>query len=262
MIRRTLAALMLVLVFGSSSSIAQETPAKQAKLRWFGQSFFQLETSAGKRIVFDPHAIPEFGRPMVSADLILCSHMHDDHTQLQAVDNAKSARVFNGLKEVVKGRPPEWNLLDEKIGTIRVQTVGTFHDADNGLQRGRNSIFLIEVDGLRFCHLGDLGHELSADQLRQIGKVDVLMIPVGGTYTINGEQAKAVVATIKPRLYIVPMHYGVPGYFDLNGPEEFLDQQKNISKMLGTNELVIPLALTAEQPTIALLNWRTLVPKK
>ena len=88
-------------------SAGAQSPGKAFKLRWFGQSFFQLETPTGKKIVFDPHAIPEFGRPVVSADVILISHLHNDHAQPEVVEGYKAARVFYGLKEKAKGRAPE-----------------------------------------------------------------------------------------------------------------------------------------------------------
>src|SRR5918912_1222522 len=105
---RTLLALSFALALPAAAA------AQDAKLtlRWFGQSFFQLETAAGKRVVFDPHAIPEFGRPVVKADIVLCSHLHDDHTQLGAVEDAKAARVFYGLA-AKKGKPADWNKVDE-----------------------------------------------------------------------------------------------------------------------------------------------------
>lgn len=234
---------------------AQE-PTKKFTVRWHGQSFFSLETPGGKKLAFDPHLIPEFGRQLVKADIIVCSHLDNDHTQIMAVEDSKAARVFYGMEEGKKGRPAEWKKIDEKVGTIRVRTVGTFHDANDGLTRGKNSAFLVEADGLTFCHLGDLGHELTAQQLKQIGKVDVLMVPVGGVYTINGEQAKKVVAQIKPRLYVLPMHYGVPGYDDLQTPDEFLDGQANVKKMLDTNELVIPADAKADAATVVLLGWK------
>jgi L-ascorbate metabolism protein UlaG (beta-lactamase superfamily) len=234
---------------------AQE-PEKKLALRWFGQSFFQLETSAGKRIVFDPHAIPDFGRPIVKADIILCSHLHDDHTQLGSVEDAKAARIFYGLEEPKKGRPADWKKVDEMVGKVRVRTVPLYHDAEEGLARGKNSAWVVEADGLTFCHLGDLGHELTAGQVKLIGKVDVLMVPVGGIYTLNGELAKKVVAQIKPRLYVIPMHYGVPGYEDLLPADEFLDGQANVKKLTSTNELVIPADAKADAPTIVLLGWK------
>jgi L-ascorbate metabolism protein UlaG (beta-lactamase superfamily) len=120
------------------------------------------------------------------------------------------------------------------------------------------------MNGLVLCHLGDLGHELLPEQVKAIGKVDVLMIPVGGIYTINGEQAQKVVEQLKPRLYVLPMHYGVPGYDDLAGPEEFLDGVKKdrVRKLLDTNELVVPVDAKADAPQIVLLGWRKGEPKK
>ena len=230
--------------------------AKALKLRWYGQSYFQLETLAGKKIVFDPHAIPEFGRPIVSADVILCSHLHNDHAQPELVEGYKTARTLFGLKEI-KGRTPDWVRIDEKIGAIAIRTVGTYHDAENGMAKGKNTIFIVQVDGLTFCHLGDLGHELSEDQVKAVGKIDVLMMPIGGTYTINGDQAKKVAAALKPRLFIVPMHYGVPGYDDLNGPEEFLDGLKNVKRTPLSNELAIAPDAKADEPTVMLLSWKS-----
>jgi L-ascorbate metabolism protein UlaG (beta-lactamase superfamily) len=246
---------LFVLATVALAAPAQD-PAGAVKLRWYGQSFFQLETSLGKSIVFDPHAIPEFGRHVVQADVVLCSHLHNDHTQIGILQEPKVARIFYGLEEVKKGRPPEWKKIDEKVGQVRVRTVGTYHDPDEGLTRGKNAVFVVEADGLVFCHLGDLGHELSAAQLKAIGPVDVLMVPVGGIYTLNGGQAKRVVAQLKPRLYVLPMHYGVPGYDELLPADEFLDGQDNVRKMTDTNELVIPLDAKAEKYTIILLGWK------
>jgi L-ascorbate metabolism protein UlaG (beta-lactamase superfamily) len=235
---------------------------KPLKLRWFGQSFFQLETTRGFKIVFDPHAIPQFGRPIVKADYVLISHLHNDHNQAEILEPApKESDIFRGVVEPKPGRS-DWKQYNEKRGQITFRTVATYHDPVNGMQRGKNSIWVVEADGLVFCHLGDLGHELTAEQAKAIGKVDVLMIPIGGTYTINGEQAKKVVEQLKPRLYVIPMHYGVPGYEDLLGPDEFLEGQKNVKKMTATNELDIPAKMEADAPTIVLLGWTKLDLKK
>jgi len=252
-----------------------EEPKKDAvalKLRWYGQSFFQLETLKGFKIVFDPHAIPVFGRPLVKADYVLISHPHNDHNLVEALEGREPKKdgkaaakmdsdVYHGVVEPKPGRQ-EWKPVDEKRGQIRFRNLGTFHDAVNGLQRGKNSVWIVEVDGLVFCHLGDLGHELTPEQVKAIGKVDVLMIPVGGIYTLNGDQAKTVVEQIKPRLYVLPMHYGVPGFDDLLGPEEFLGGQKNVKKMTNTNELVIAPDQKADTPTVVLLGWTKEAPKE
>jgi L-ascorbate metabolism protein UlaG (beta-lactamase superfamily) len=113
----------------------------------------------------------------------------------------------------------------------------------------------VEVDGLRIVHLGDLGHLLSDKMVKEIGDVDVLMIPVGGIYTINGSEAKKVVAQLKPRQYILPMHYGTKVFDDVLPPDEFLDEQKNFKK-LPTNTLEIKTDFKPAEPVIVLLDWK------
>jgi L-ascorbate metabolism protein UlaG (beta-lactamase superfamily) len=260
MVRALLAFSFLSLASGPVA--AQE---KKLTLRWHGQSFFQLETGSGQKIVFDPHAIPVFGRQIVSANVVLISHPHNDHSQPEILEDSKAARIFQGVVEGKNGKQ-DWNRIDEKVIQTRIRSMGTYHDAMNGLQRGKNSIFVVEADGLVFVHLGDLGHELTPEQVKAIGKVDVLMVPVGGIYTINGETAKKVVAQLKPRLYVVPMHYAVPGYDDLLGPDEFLEDQPEdlVKKLPDTNELVIPPDMKApDAPSIVLLGWKKAdAPKK
>ena len=251
MLRLTL--LGLLLCIGTANA---QDDAKNFTLRWYGQSFFQLTTPEGKTIVFDPHAIPEFGRNSVSADIVLCSHRHDDHTQLSAVKDVEGARVFYGLNEAQRGRSPNWNLVDEKVGAISIRTVGLYHDTARGMTHGKNAAWIVKADGLTFCHLGDLGHELSDAQLKALGSIDVLMIPVGGIYTINGGQAKRIVKQLKPRLYVLPMHYGLPGYDELLSAEEFLDGQDHVERMPKTNELMIDPKAKPDHATIVVLSWK------
>ena len=261
--RRTLLLLPLLAVAGLAPA---QDAGRKCILRWYGQSFFQIETGIGKSVVFDPHGIPAFGRHRVSADVTLISHQHNDHNQKEMLENA--GRVFEGVVADPKTMRTEWKTYDEKVGQIRVRDLGTYHDAMNGLQRGKNSVWIVEVDGLVFVHLGDLGHELTPDQVKAIGKVDVLMVPVGGIYTLNGDQAKKVVDQLKPRRYVLPMHYGVPGYDDILGPDEFLGEfdRKHVRKTPESNELVIPLDGQApEHFTVVLLGWKkgdAIPPKK
>jgi L-ascorbate metabolism protein UlaG (beta-lactamase superfamily) len=241
---------------------ATQDPGRKATLRWFGQSFFQLETSTGKLVVFDPHFIPFFGRPQVKADVTLISHLHTDHNNPDAL--VEKGQVFRGV-ELKKEGPPDWAAVDQQIGQIRIRNLGTYHDALNGMQRGKNSVWVVEADGLTFVHLGDLGHELTPDQVKQIGKVDVLMVPVGGVYTLNGEQAQKVVKQLKPRLFVLPMHYGVPMYDQLLGPDEFLlgFKKDHVLRTPATNELAIPVeAKTPDAPTVVLLGWKKAEPPK
>ena len=260
-------ALFSSLILHPSSLHSQEKKDKALTVRWYGQSFFQVEDSSGHKFAFDPHAIPAFGRVPVRADFVIVSHTHDDHAMVEMIEtNKKDARiaetdVLRGVTETKTGKQ-EWKEVDAKRGNIRVRNVATYHDTQNGLQRGKNSVFVVEVDGLFICHLGDLGHELTEAQVKAIGKVDILMIPVGGIYTINGEQAQAVMKQLKPRLFVLPMHYGVPGYDDLAGPEEFLDgvPKEKVRKEPNTNELVFPIDLKADAPTTVLLGWKKAEP--
>jgi L-ascorbate metabolism protein UlaG (beta-lactamase superfamily) len=135
--------------------------------------------------------------------------------------------------------------------------VGTFHDNVGGMERGKNAVFVLEIAGIKIVHLGDLGHSLTPEQLRRIGPVDVLMIPVGGVYTLNGSDAKAVVEQLKPRHYIIPMHYATEVYTDLLSDEAFLDEQKEGTvRKYTTNELTIdPKESVPKDPQIAVLRW-------
>lgn len=237
--------------------IAADT--RKVIIRWHGQSFFEIESSRGTRIVTDPHAIEAYGRKQVAADLVLLSHLHTDHTQLQVIEKRRGGEAPKILWGLVRtgGRTGEWNPIDEDFKDVHVRTVGVYHDNMQGLERGKNSVFIIQVDGLNIVHLGDLGHLLTAQQIREIGPVDVLMIPIGGVYTINGSEAKKVVAQLKPRQYILPMHYGTKVYDDLLPADEFLDEQdpQNVKHYNLTNKLEVESNYKPKTPIIALLGW-------
>jgi L-ascorbate metabolism protein UlaG (beta-lactamase superfamily) len=250
---RYILATFVLSMFSLGSSFAAD-PTKPV-LRWHGQSFFDLTTTKGTRIVFDPHAIDVYGRQSVAADLVLISHFHNDHTQVGILSNPGKFKVLEGLKRA--GNKVEWNLLDEKFRDVRVRTVGVYHDNAQGLEKGKNAVFVVEADGLRFVHLGDLGHVLTKEQVKEIGPVDVLMIPVGGVYTINGTDAKEVIAEIKPKKYILPMHYGTKVFDDVLPPDEFLEDQKKESvKRKDSNQLEIDPDFKPAEPEIVLLDWK------
>src|SRR5258708_3638544 len=130
---------------------------KKITVRWFGQSYFQVVSSAGTRIVFDPHLIVSYPRALTSADLVLVSHPHQDHNQLEAIENREKAKIIAGMKK--DGTKFTWNDVDEKFRDVEVTSVPLYHDKMMGLQRGKNTAFVVVIDGLRFVHLGDLGHE-------------------------------------------------------------------------------------------------------
>ena len=238
-------------------SFAPAADGKKLVLRWHGQSFFDLTTSKGTRVIFDPHAIETYGRNSLKADMICVSHFHDDHTQIGVVENYRSAKLLPGLKG--SGKKAEWNPIDEKFKDVRVRTVGTYHDDMKGMMHGLNAIFILEVDGLRIVHLGDLGHPLTKEQLAKIGPVDVLMIPCGGVYSLNGIEAKKVMAQLKPRMYVLPMHYGTKAALseELLSVDSFLEDQKRENiRMEKSNELVIDPAFKPKEPITVVLHWK------
>jgi L-ascorbate metabolism protein UlaG (beta-lactamase superfamily) len=258
---RYLAALAAGLLAAGAAPAADDAP-KEVHITWHGQSFFEIVSSKGTRIVIDPHMIPEYGKITgVKADAILMSHLHNDHTQKEVVENWQKAKLIEGLK--AKGRQTDWNAIDEQIKDVHVRSVATYHDKTQGMERGKNTIFILEMDGIRIVHLGDLGHMLSAAQIKNIGPVDVLMVPVGGVYTLNGSEAKKVVKDLKPRKYVIPMHYGTPVYDDLLPADEFLeDQKKEVVARSLENHIGVKVNYKPPEPIIVLLHWDSTFAKK
>jgi L-ascorbate metabolism protein UlaG (beta-lactamase superfamily) len=244
-------AAVALFLFGGLSSAADAPRA--VTIRWHGQSFFEIESSKGTRIAIDPHAIEAYGRTTVAADLVLISHEHNDHNQIEVIRNHERAKVIRGLKGA--GNRANWNPVDETFRDVHIRSVPSYHDPVEGMQRGKNTIFVIEVDGLHLVHLGDLGHLLTPKQIKDIGPVDALMIPVGGVYTIYGDEAKKVVEQLKPRQYILPMHYGTKVYDDLLTADNFLEDQTNVKKLL-TNKLTVESDFKPAEPIIAILDWK------
>jgi L-ascorbate metabolism protein UlaG (beta-lactamase superfamily) len=250
MMRLVAAALAGTLLAGIA--LAGDPPGK-VTIRWYGQSFFEVESSRGTRIVFDPHVIENYNPKPVAADIVLISHEHNDHNRVEIIKNAERARIFHGLRPV--GKKFDWNPIDVSERDVHIRSVGVYHDAVEGMERGKNAVFVIEVGGLRIVHLGDLGHVLTPRQIKRIGPVDVLMIPVGGVYTLNGQEAKEVVQQLKPRLYVLPMHYGTNAFDDVLPADEFLEGQKHVERLRG-NKLVVDANQHPAQPTIVMLDWK------
>jgi L-ascorbate metabolism protein UlaG (beta-lactamase superfamily) len=255
MLRSLLTLTLAVVLTGSAS-------AKNVTIKYHGQSFFVIKSSSGTVIAIDPHNIEAYGRLEIKADAVLISHFHIDHCSPEPIVDFEKTKVLYGLKNE-KGftglrKNDEFNEFDVKVKDVQIKSIGCYHDKVQGMQRGKNSIFILEVDGLRIVHLGDLGHSLSPGQLKAIGKVDVLMVPVGGVYALNGKDAKQVVAQLSPSRYILPMHYGTKVYSYLLTEDEFLDEQdEKIIKRLKDNEMVIDADAVPrkDQPYITFLSY-------
>lgn len=171
-------------------------------LTWLGHSTFILETSTGLKVLLDPMNA-SVGYPIntvTGMDLVTVSHEHGDHNNVSLA--AGSPLILRGL---AGGAKP----IDQTVKGVRVRTVLTNHDDTQGSQRGQNAIFIFEADQLRLAHLGDLGHPLTTDQVKAVGPVDIILIPVGGYYTIDAKAAATVVNQLNPKV-IIPMHYKTP----------------------------------------------------
>lgn len=185
------------------------------EISYLGHSSFRIRTSLGF-VVTDPFDSKMVGLKYsgVEADIVTISHDHADHNQYQRV---------KGVKRVVNG-PGEY-----EIAGISIIGIESFHDDKKGELRGKNTIYVIEAEGLRLCHLGDLGHTLSQELVEEIGGIDILMVPVGGGgFTIGAKEASQVVMDIEPKI-VIPMHYGLPGlnkevFSKLESVEDFLKE--------------------------------------
>ncbi|MGH4117819.1 MBL fold metallo-hydrolase [Clostridium sp.] len=194
------------------------------KITWLGQSCFILEDSKGRKLLTDPFD-PTLGYETYkgSTDIVTISHQHFDHNYCRDIKGPYKTLDKIGLFYVYD---------------IPIKGIPSFHDKNNGLKRGDNIIFTFRMDEYTLCHLGDLGHILSDDDLDAIGNVDVLFIPVGGNYTIDAKEAFVITKKMNPKI-VIPMHYKTSLVsFPLDGVETFLMYMKNASK-IDSNTLVI-----------------------
>lgn len=212
------------------------------EITWLGHSCFRLR---GKdvTIITDPFAKEvgySLGRPQ--ADIVTISHDHFDHN---------NARGVTGDPKVLKG-PGEY-----EIKNVFVKGVATFHDAEAGKSRGRNTVYSMTLDDVVLCHLGDLGHPLTQAQAEEIERVDVLMIPVGGVYTINATQAAEVVSLLEPKI-VIPMHYQTE-VLTLRQPLDAVDKflmEMGAKGLAPQPKLVIARGTLPDETQVVVLDYR------
>ncbi|MBL4935581.1 MBL fold metallo-hydrolase [Clostridium sp. YIM B02515] len=163
------------------------------KIKWFGHSCFMITSENGTKILMDPYKntlgykLPE----EITADIVATSHDHSDHNYIQAVKSG-----FVHINET--GSFSEYG--------IEIKGVETFHDKVSGAKKGKNTIYNFKIDGINVCHSGDLGHTLNSKLVKEIGNVDILLLPVGGGYTIDAFEAVNVMKQLNPTV-VIPMHY-------------------------------------------------------
>jgi L-ascorbate metabolism protein UlaG (beta-lactamase superfamily) len=216
---------LLVVAFAFGAIRGEEQ--KPVKIRWYGHSCFLITWPNGIKILIDPFSDKlgyDMPVPSPKPDIVLVSHEHYDHNYVEMAKG--EPQVIRGLKE--DGEP---NPVSTFVEGVKIRVVGTYHDENMGIQRGRNAVFIMESGGATIAHLGDLGHVLTEDQVKEIGPVDILMIPVGGTYTIDAKKAEKVVELLKPKV-IMPMHFKTDKIsMPIAGVEPFLAGKLGVNRL-------------------------------
>ena len=216
------------------------------KITWLGHSSFLVESKDGTRIITDPYESGSYDgavgyRPIdEQADIVTVSHDHADHNAVEAV---------TGAPEIVRG--PD----SRTVKGVPIKGVATFHDGNKGQDRGRNTVYVIEVDGLRVGHLGDLGHPLSDDEAKAVGEVDVLLAPVGGYYTIGPEEAKSVAESVGASI-IIPMHYKTDALgFPIQPVDDFLKLMDKVERV-GSRTVELGKEDIEPAPKVIVLDYQ------
>jgi L-ascorbate metabolism protein UlaG (beta-lactamase superfamily) len=209
-------------------------------LTWLGHGCFRLRGRSAA-VVTDPYP-PSLGPrlPKLEADLVTISHKHENHSYSQAV--AKDPYVVDG--------PGEY-----EVAGITVLGLPTFHDASQGEVHGRNTVCVIELDDVRVCHLGDLGHALAADMLEALGNVDVLLVPVGGGNTLDAAGAAEVVRQVEPRV-VVPMHYALPAVKTQLAPVERFLKEMGVTEAEPQTRLSVQSSSADSETRVVVLEAR------
>ena len=215
------------------------------KIKWYGHAAFGLTTASGVRIIIDPYESGGLGgaigyAPITDpADIVLISHGHGDHNYTKGIKGPFTEVRKEGSRDL-KG--------------VKISAFPVFHDTSKGKERGNNLIFVIEADGLKVVHAGDLGHLLDKDEVARIGKTDVLMLPVGGTYTVDAAEATQVMEAIKPSLTL-PMHYKSERIELPLTPVELFTKGKPRVRKVNASEMEVTREGLPAEPEIVLLRY-------
>ncbi len=180
-------------------------------ISWYGQSCFKIQ-SGDLTLIIDPFdkSIGLTPPRQIGADIVIVSHEHPDHNNVASI----------GGDPFIINSPGEYD-----IKGVKVRGIFSFHDNEGGKERGVNTIYIIGIENMRLCHFGDFGQkDLTEEQIEDIGNVDILMIPVGGHYTLDAKWASEIIKQIEPKI-IIPMHYNVPNLnIELDSVDKFLKE--------------------------------------
>ncbi len=225
--------------------------AGEVSINWYGQACFLIVTSQGTEIIVDPVAMSGYAVPEdITPDIVTVSHEHGDHNAVGSVSGEPI--VIRGLTS----EATEYAEIDQQIKEVRIYTVATYHDKEQGSQRGLNAVFVFEFDNVRLAHLGDLGHLLTEEQIDEIGEIDILMIPVGGVATIDSEEADQVVEQLNPKMVVIPMHYRTDVVtFMPDTAEDFVVDKEPVQRVDG-NRYVLDLDHPPETLEYVILDYK------
>jgi L-ascorbate metabolism protein UlaG (beta-lactamase superfamily) len=214
------------------------------KIKWYGHAAFLITSDQGAKIIIDPYEPGAFGGQLSygkikdQVDIVLTTHDHADHNY---------TKDLPGAPQIVKGSG------SKTAKGISMKGISTYHDASQGSERGANTIFTLKIDNIQLCHLGDLGHLLSDKELAEIGPVDILLIPVGGFFTIDPKEATRVAEQIKPKI-LIPMHFKTAKCgFPIAPVEDFLKGKTN-TKRPKASEATFDKATLPQQMEIVVLE--------
>ena len=214
------------------------------KIKWYGHSAFKITTDGGVRIIIDPYE-PDgldgsivYGKINDEADIVLTSHDHGDHNYIKDI-MGKFVHIRKAGQYEEKG--------------VKIKAIPTFHDKLKGRERGDNLVFVVSAEDMVIAHLGDLGHTLDDNDMQRIGKVDILLLPVGGFFTVDAKEATKIMNDINP-VITMPMHYktdstGLP----IEGLEGFIKDKKNV-KEINVSEIVITKATLPKSNEIIVMR--------
>ncbi len=216
------------------------------QIKWYGHACFEITTNNGQVVLHDPYqdmlgyVLP----PNIKADVVLSSHDHGDHNYIETLQPGFELINQTGLNATE---------ITEFKGTA------SFHDQSEGAERGLNTIYSYLIDGLKVCHLGDLGHLLSPEQVAELSKTDILLIPVGGTYTLDPHMAVEVIKQLKPRL-IIPMHYRTADMGEaaavFSSVTEFTDLLGYKTAELNSNILDLTVMPIESLPPVLIMDYK------
>jgi L-ascorbate metabolism protein UlaG (beta-lactamase superfamily) len=205
------------------------------EITWYGRACFRLKGKEATAITDPCPPATGFVAGKHDVDLLTVSHAHPDHSYTRS--------ITAGLTLT---RPGEYEFHDLLVTGVR-----TYHDGTRGAERGENMIFAVEVDGVHICHLGDLGHLLTEEQVAELGPIDVLLVPVGGTTTVTPAEATEVVSQLSPKL-VIPMHFAIDGASaDLMSAETFLHEM-SVEPIRQPKAIVTPSSLPDETQVVLL----------